>query len=208
MARYRGPRCKLMRREGSDLSLVSSRKSAEAKCKLNNTPGDHGAGTMKGKLSDYAMQLRAKQKIRRIYAVLERQFRKYFAEAARRKGSTGENLLKILECRLDNVVYRMGFGSTRAEARQLVSHKAILVNDKPVNIPSFSVKAGDIVSITEKSQKQVRIAESLSLSEQIGFPSWVEVDVKKMSGTYKSIPERSDLSNDIDEQLVVEFYSK
>lgn len=206
MARYTGPRCKLMRREGLDLSLVSGRKSADAKCKLNSAPGQHGAKS--GKLSDYGVQLREKQKIRRIYGVLERQFRKYFAEAERRKGSTGENLLKILEARLDNVVFRMGFGSTRAEARQLVSHKAITVNGKAVNIPSFLVKAGDVVAICEKAKKQVRIQEAVSLAEQAGFPTWVEVDSKKLEGTYKAAPERTDLSSDINEQLVVEFYSK
>jgi small subunit ribosomal protein S4 len=196
-----------MRREGLDLSLVSSRKSAEAKCKLNTLPGQHGASAG-GKLSGFAIQLREKQKIRRIYAVLERQFRKYFAEALRRKGSTGENLLKLLESRLDNVVYRMGFGSTRAEARQLVSHKAVLVNGKPVNIPSYLVKIGDTVSITDKSKNQVRIQESLSLAEQIGFPTWIDVDAKKMEGVFKAAPERTDLSSDINEQLVVEYYSK
>jgi len=207
MARYTGPRCKLMRREGMDLSLVSSRKSADAKCNLAVAPGQHGAKSG-GKLSDYGIQLREKQKLRRIYGILERQFRKYFAEADRRKGSTGDNLLKLLESRLDNVVYRMGFGSTRAEARQLVSHKAITVNGKPVNIPSYLVKTGDVVSISEKSQKQVRIQESLSLCEQIGFPAWVEVNSKKMEGVFKTTPERSELSSDINEQLVVEFYSK
>lgn len=207
MARYTGPRCKLMRREGMDLSLVSSRKSADAKCNLAVAPGQHGAKSG-GKLSDYGIQLREKQKLRRIYGILERQFRKYFAEADRRKGSTGENLLKLLESRLDNVVYRMGFGSTRAEARQLVSHKAITVNGKSVNIPSYLVKTGDVVSISEKSQKQVRIQESLSLCEQIGFPAWVEVNSKKMKGVFKTTPERSELSSDINEQLVVEFYSK
>ena len=164
MARYTGPRCKLMRREGIDLSLLSSRKSADAKCKLASAPGQHGAKT--NKLSDYGVQLREKQKIRRMYGVLERQFRKYFFEADRRKGSTGENLLKILEARLDNVAYRMGFGSTRAEARQLVSHKAITVNGQLVNIPSFQVKAGDVVAVSEKSKNQVRIQEAVSLAEQ------------------------------------------
>ncbi|MCX8515190.1 MAG: hypothetical protein RL017_4 [Pseudomonadota bacterium] len=207
MARYTGPRCKLMRREKLDLSLVSSRKSADAKCKLASTPGQHGA-KMAGKLSDYGIQLREKQKIRRIYGILERQFRKYFAEAGRRKGSTGENLLQILESRLDNVVYRMGFGSTRAEARQLVSHKAIRVNGVAVNIPSYLVKVGDTVTVCERSQKQVRIQEALSLCEQSGFPAWVEVNAKKMEGLFKKIPERADLSGDINEQLVVEFYSK
>ncbi len=207
MARYTGPRCKLMRREGLDLSLVSSRKSADAKCKLASTPGQHGAKSG-GKLSDYGIQLREKQKIRRIYGVLERQFRRYFAEASRRKGSTGENLLKLLESRLDNVVYRMGFGSTRSEARQLVSHKAISVNGISVNIPSYQVKAGDVVSIIERATKQVRIQEALSLVEQVGFPSWVDVNSKKMEGVFKTAPERSELSSDINEQLVVEFYSK
>lgn len=207
MARYTGPRCKLMRRERLDLSLVSSRKSADAKCKLASAPGQHGAKSG-GKLSDYGIQLREKQKIRRIYGILERQFRKYFAEAERKKGSTGENLLKLLESRLDNVVYRMGFGSTRAEARQLVSHKSVQVNGVLVNIPSYLVKAGDVVSIIERSQKQVRISEALSLGEQIGFPSWVDVNTKKMEGIFKSAPERNELSSDMNEQLVVEFYSK
>jgi small subunit ribosomal protein S4 len=195
-----------MRREGIDLSLISSRKSVDAKCKLASVPGAHGAKT--GKLSDFGIQLREKQKIRRIYGVLERQFRKYFTEAARIKGSTGENLLKLLESRLDNVVFRMGFGSTRAESRQLVSHKAILVNGKAVNIPSYLVKAGDTVSITEKSKKQVRIQEAVSLAEQSGFPAWVDVNSKALDGLFKAAPERSDLSNDINEQLVVEYYSK
>ena len=207
MARYTGPRCKLMRREKMDLSLVSTRKSADAKCKLASAPGQHGAKSG-GKLSDYGIQLREKQKIRRIYGILERQFRKYFAEAERKKGSTGDNLLKLLESRLDNVVYRMGFGSTRAEARQLVSHKSVLVNGALVNIPSYLVKAGDVVSINEKSQKQVRISEALSLGEQIGFPAWVEVNAKKMEGIFKATPERNELSSDMNEQLVVEFYSK
>ncbi len=206
VARYTGPRCKLMRREGLDLSLVSSRKSVDAKCKLASKPGQHGAKSTK--MSDFGVQLREKQKIRRIYGVLERQFRKYFAEADRRKGSTGDNLLKILESRLDNVVYRMGFGSTRAEARQLVSHKAITVNGKLVNIPSYQVQGGDLVGITEKSKKQVRIQEAVSLAEQGGFPAWVEVTPKKLEGTFKTAPERSELSSDINEQLVVEFYSK
>ena len=207
MARYTGPRCKLMRREGLDLSLVSTRKSVDAKCKLAVKPGQHGAKSG-AKNSDYGVQLREKQKIRRIYGVLERQFRKYFFEADRKSGSTGENLLKLLESRLDNVVYRMGFGSTRSEARQLVSHGAVTINGNRVNIPSAQVKSGDVVSITEKSQKQVRIQESLSLGEQVGFPSWVEVNVKKLEGVFKTAPERSELSSDMNEQLVVEFYSK
>ncbi|MCW3481693.1 30S ribosomal protein S4 [Neisseriaceae bacterium JH1-16] len=206
MARYIGPKCKLARREGTDLFLKSARRSLDSKCKLDKAPGQHGAKNTR--LSDYGVQLREKQKIRRIYGVLERQFRKYFAEAARRKGSTGENLLQILESRLDNVVYRMGFGSTRAEARQLVSHKAITVNGIVVNIPSYQVKAGDAVVVREKSQKQVRIQEALALAGQGGFPAWVSVDAKKMEGVFKNMPERSELSSDINEQLVVEFYSK
>ncbi|WP_148714562.1 30S ribosomal protein S4 [Chitinolyticbacter meiyuanensis] len=206
MARYIGPKCKLARREGTDLFLKSARRSLDSKCKLEQAPGQHGAKNTR--LSDYGVHLREKQKIRRIYGVLERQFRRYFEEAARRKGSTGENLLKLLESRLDNVVYRMGFASTRAEARQLVSHKAVVVNGKVVNIPSFQVKTGDTVSVREKAKKQVRIQEALSLAEGIGFPNWVAVDSKKMEGVFKSAPERSDLSSDINESLVVEFYSK
>lgn len=206
MARYIGPKCKLARREGTDLFLKSARRALDSKCKLDTPPGQHGA--RKPRLSDYGVQLREKQKIRRIYGVLERQFRNYFAEAVRRKGSTGENLLQILESRLDNAVYRAGFGSTRAEARQLVSHKAVTVNGQTVNIPSYQVKAGDVIAIREKSKKQVRIQEALALAEQIGFPSWVSVDTKKMESVFKSAPERSELSSDINEQLVVEFYSK
>ncbi|MDO4693401.1 MAG: 30S ribosomal protein S4 [Eikenella sp.] len=206
MARYIGPKCKLSRREGTDLFLKSARRSLESKCKLDSAPGQHGA--RRGRLSDYGLQLREKQKIRRIYGVLERQFRRYFAEAARRKGSTGELLLQLLESRLDNVVYRMGFGSTRAEARQLVSHKAILVNGQVVNIPSFQVKPGDVVSIREKAKKQARILEAMSLATQIGLPGWVSVDADKLEGTFKNMPDRAELYGDINEQLVVEFYSK
>ena len=206
MARYTGPKCKLARREGTDLFLKSARRALDTKCKLDTAPGQHGAKNTR--LSDFGVQLREKQKVRRIYGVMEGQFRKYFAEAARRQGSTGENLLKILEARLDNVVYRMGFGSTRAEARQLVSHKAITVNGVVVNIPSYQVKAGDVVAVREKAKKQVRIQEGLALAEQIGFPAWVAVDTKKMEGVFKTAPERSELSSDINEQLVVEFYSK
>jgi len=206
MARYIGPKCKLSRREGTDLFLKSARRALDSKCKLDTKPGQHGA--KQPRLSGYGVQLREKQKIRRIYGVLERQFRRYFEEANRRKGSTGENLLKLLEARLDNVVYRMGFGSTRAEARQLVGHKSITVNGEIVNIPSFQVKSGDIVAVRDKSKKQARVAEALALTEQIGFPSWVTVDPKKMEGVFKSSPERSDLSSDINEQLVVEYYSK
>lgn len=206
MARYIGPKCKLSRREGTDLFLKSARRSLDSKCKLDTLPGQHGA--KQPRLSGYGVQLREKQKIRRIYGVLERQFRRYFEEAARRKGSTGENLLKLLESRLDNVVYRMGFGSTRAESRQLVGHKAITVNGTIVNIPSYQVKSGDVVAVREKAKKQTRVVEAMSLAEGIGFASWVTVDTKKVEGVFKAMPERADLSSDINEQLVVEFYSK
>ena len=206
MARYIGPTCKLARREGTDLFLKSARRSLDSKCKLDIRPGQHGAKNTR--LSEYGVQLREKQKIRRIYGILERQFRNYFAKAARIKGSTGENLLKLLESRLDNVVYRMGYGSTRAEARQLVSHKSITVNGKTVNIPSYQVQSNDIVAVREKAKKQVRIQEALALADQIGLPHWLTVDIKAMTGVYKSAPERSDLSSDLNEQLVVEFYSK
>lgn len=206
MARYIGPKCKLARREGTDLFLKSARRSLDSKCKLESAPGQHGA--KKPRLSDYGLQLREKQKIRRIYGVLERQFRRYFAEAERRRGSTGDLLLQLLESRLDNVVYRMGFGSTRAESRQLVSHKAITVNGQVVNIPSYQVKAGDVVAIHDKAKKQVRIQEALNLATQIGLPSWVSVDAAKLEGIFKTVPDRSELYGDINEQLVVEFYSK
>ncbi len=208
MAKYIGPKCKLMRREGSDLSLKSTRRAVDTKCKIDNPPGMHGAGTRKPRQSDYGLQLREKQKLRRIYGVLERQFRNYYKEASRLKGSTGENLLQLLESRLDNVVYRMGFGSTRAEARQLVNHKAIMVNDQVVNIPSYVVKPTDVVSVREKSRKQARILEAMALAEQIGHPGWVEVDPSKLAGTFKAMPERGELPPDINEQLVVELYSK
>ena len=206
MARYIGPKCKLSRREGTDLFLKSVRRGLDTKCKLDTAPGQHGAKAQR--LSGYGVQLREKQKIRRIYGVLERQFRRYFEEANRRKGSTGENLLKLLELRLDNVVYRMGFGSTRAEARQLVSHKAITVNGKLVNIASYRVSVGDVVAVHDKAKQQVRIQEALALLENLGFPDWLTVNVKKMEGIFRSIPEREDLSRDINEQLVVEYYSK
>lgn len=206
MARYIGPKCKLARREGTDLYLKSARRSLESKCNMDSAPGQHGV--KKPRLSDYGLQLREKQKIRRIYGVLERQFRRYFAEADRRKGSTGELLLQLLESRLDNVVYRMGFASTRAEARQLVSHKALTVNGQVVNIPSFQVKAGDVVAVREKAKKQVRIQEAMGLATQIGLPSWVAVDASKLEGTFKNVPDRAELYSDINEQLVVEFYSK
>ena len=208
MAKYIGPKCKLMRREGSDLSLKSSRRAVDTKCKIDNPPGQHGAGTRKPRQSDYGLQLREKQKLRRIYGILERQFRNYYKEASRLKGSTGENLLQLLEARLDNVVYRMGFGSTRAEARQLVNHKSILVNGQVVNVPSYMVSPSDVVSVREKSRKQARIAEAMALAEQIGLPDWVEVDNNKFEGTFKALPERSELPPDINEQLVVELYSK
>lgn len=206
MARYIGPKCKLSRREGTDLFLKARGKSLESKCKLDQQPGQHGS--KRGRLSDYAVQLREKQKMRRIYGVLERQFRNYYATAAQKKGSTGENLLSLLESRLDNVVYRMGFASTRAEARQLVSHKAILVNGKVLNIASFQVRGGDVISIREAAKSQQRVKDALQVSEQYGFPSWVDVDVQQMRGTFKSAPERSELGSDINEQLVVELYSK
>ena len=208
MAKYIGPKCKLMRREGADLSLKSSRRAVDTKCKIDNPPGMHGAGTRKPRQSDYGLQLREKQKLRRIYGILERQFRNYYKEASRLKGSTGENLLQLLETRLDNVVYRMGFGSTRAEARQLVNHKAIMVNGKIVNIPSYMVQPEDVVSVREKSRKQARISEAMALAEQIGLPGWVSVDQSKFEGVFKALPDRGELPPDINEQLVVELYSK
>lgn len=206
MARYLGPTLKLSRREGTDLFLKSGVRAIESKCKIDNAPGVHGA--RKPRLSDYGLQLREKQKVRRMYGVLEKQFRNLYKEAARLKGNTGENLLALLEGRLDNVVYRMGFGSTRAESRQLVSHKAIVVNGKVVNIPSYKVKVNDVVSIREKAKKQARIASALEISEQREKASWVEVDSKTLEGVFKRAPERSDLSADINEQLIVELYSK
>jgi small subunit ribosomal protein S4 len=206
MARYIGPKCKLARREGTDLFLKSGVRPLESKCKIDTAPGVHGA--RRGRLSDYGVQLREKQKVRRMYGLLEKQFRSYYKEAARRKGNTGENLLQLLECRLDNVVYRMGYGSTRAESRQLVSHKAITVNGRSVNIPSFQVKEGDEVSVREKSKKQLRIAQALELAANRSAIEWVEVDAKKMEGSFKRVPERVDLSADINEALIVELYSK
>lgn len=206
MARYLGPTCKLARREGTDLFLKSGVRSLDTKCKLEAAPGVHGA--RRSRLSDYGLQLREKQKVRRIYGVLEKQFRNYYKAAASKKGATGENLLRMLEGRLDNVVYRMGFGSTRAEARQLVSHKAILVNDAVVNIASYQVKAGDEVSIREKAKNQLRIKGALDLAGSRSPVEWVEVDSKKMSGVLKNLPERSDLAADINENLIVELYSK
>ena len=207
MARYIGPKAKLSRREGTDLFLKSARRSLDSKCKLDSKPGQHGR-TSGARTSDYGNQLREKQKVKRMYGVLERQFRRYFAEADRRKGNTGENLLKLLESRLDNVAYRMGFGSTRAEARQLVSHKAFAVNGEVVNIASYQVKAGDVVAVREKAKKQARIIEALSLAEQTGMPAWVAVDVKKMEGTFKTMPDRTEIANDVNESLIVELYSR
>jgi len=207
MARYIGPKCKLARREGTDLFLKSARRSLDSKCKLDTKPGQHGQKSGL-RLSDYGKQLREKQKLRRVYGVLERQFRRYFAEATRGKSSTGENLLKLLESRLDNVVYRMGMGSTRAEARQLVTHGSILVNGKRLNVPSAIVRATDVVSVAERAKGQLRIVDALQLAEKVGFPSWVEVDAKKMTGTFKGAPERSEFGQDINESLVVELYSK
>lgn len=206
MARYLGPKCKLSRREGSDLMHKSRARSLDSKCKLDKIPGQHA--DRRTRLSDYGLQLREKQKLRRIYGVLEKQFRNYYKKAARTKGSTGENLLRLLESRLDNVVYRMGFGITRGEARQLVSHKAVLVNGKTVNIPSYQLQDNDVVAIREKSRKQLRIQEALSVAEQYGVPSWLDVNSKKMEGVFKSSPDRSDLPPDINESLVVELYSK
>jgi len=206
MARYIGPKCKLSRREGTDLFLKSGVRALESKCKAEAIPGQHGA--RRGRLSDYGVQLREKQKVRRIYGVLEKQFRNYYKEAARLKGATGENLLQLLESRLDNVVYRMGFGSTRAESRQMVSHKAILVNGIVVNIASYQVKAGDVVSLREKAKKQLRVQSAMALAAQRGEPEWIEVNSEKLEGVFKSVPDRQELSSEINENLIVELYSK
>ena len=208
MARYIGPTCKLARREGTDLSLKSPARSLDSKCKLDQKPGQHGSGR-RNKVSDYAVQLREKQKVKRIYGLLERQFRNYYKKASTRKGNTGEILLQMLETRLDNVVYRMGFAVTRPQARQIVSHRGVLVNGKSVNLPSYQVRPGDEVSLTEKAQKQLRVQESMTVSQEMDMlPGWVEVDAKKFNGVFKSVPERSDLSSDINESLIVELYSK
>jgi small subunit ribosomal protein S4 len=207
MARYLGPKCKLSRREGTDLFLKSGIKPLESKCKLEVPPGGI-KGDRRTRLSGYGVQLREKQKLRRMYGVLERQFRNYYAKAAGRSGSTGENLLRFLEARLDNVVYRMGFAATRAEARQLVGHKAIEVNGETVNVASYQCKAGDLVAVREKSRSQARIAAALAIATQIGLPEWVEVDDKKFAGTLKALPERDQILPDINENLVVELYSK
>jgi len=206
MARYIGPTCKLSRREGTDLFLKSGARALDSKCKIETAPGQHGQ--RRGRLSDYGVQLREKQKVRRIYGILEKQFRSYYKEAARRKGASGENLLKLLECRLDNVVYRMGFGSTRAESRQLVSHKAISVNGKTVNVASFQVGAGDVVAVREKAKKQLRVQNALNLAGQRSNVEWVDVNGEKKEGVFKRVPDRIDLPADINENLIVELYSK
>ena len=207
MARYLGPKAKLSRREGTDLFLKSARRSIGDKAKFDSKPGQHGR-TSGARTSDYGIQLREKQKVKRMYGILEKQFRRYFEEADRRKGNTGANLLGLLESRLDNVVYRMGFGSTRAEARQLVSHKAMLVNGKSVNIPSYMVKVGDVIAVREKSAKQNRIAEALQLAQQVGMPAWVEVNADKAEGVFKAVPDRDQFAADVNESLIVELYSR
>lgn len=206
MARYIGPTCKLARREGTDLFLKSGVRPLESKCKAETGPGQHGQ--RRGRLSDYGVQHREKQKVRRIYGVLEKQFQNYYTEAARRKGATGENLLQLLECRLDNVVYRMGFGSTRAESRQLVSHKAIMVNGRTLNIPSYQVRVGDVIAVREKAKNQLRIQGALSIAGQRGDVEWIDVNTEKKEGVFKRVPDRGDLSADINENLIVELYSK
>jgi small subunit ribosomal protein S4 len=207
MARYTGAKLKLSRREGTDLFLKSARRSLDSKCKADSKPGQHGR--MSGsRQSDYGVQLREKQKVKRMYGVLERQFRRYFAEAERRRGNTGSHLIALLESRLDNVVYRMGFGSTRAEARQLVSHRAIEVNGKVVNISSMLLAAGDLVSVREAARKQTRVVDALQLAGQSGFPSWVDVDPQKMVGKLKALPDRGEVAQDVNESLVVELYSR
>lgn len=206
MARYIGPKCKLARREGTDLFLKSGARPLDSKCKAETAPGQHGQ--RRGRLSDYGVQLREKQKVRRIYGILEKQFRGYYKEAARRKGATGENLLQLLETRLDNVVYRMGFGSTRAESRQLVSHKAIMVNGKTVNVPSYQIAAGDVVAVREKAKNQLRIQNAMTLAGQRADVEWVDVSSEKKEGVFKRVPDRIDLPADINENLIVELYSK
>ncbi|HEU0197243.1 MAG TPA: 30S ribosomal protein S4 [Nevskiaceae bacterium] len=206
MARYIGPKCKQSRRAGTDLFLKGRGRALDSKCKLETPPGQHGG--RRQRLSDYALQLREKQKLRQMYGVLERQFHGYYVKASRTKGSTGLNLLQMLEARLDNVVYRMGFSATRAEARQLVGHRAILVNGQSVNIPSFAVRAGDVVEVREKSRNQTRISQALSVAAQVGFPEWVTVEEKAAKGTFTTVPDRTQILPDINENLVVELYSK
>jgi small subunit ribosomal protein S4 len=207
VARYLGPKAKLARREGTDLYLKSARRAISDKAKFDSKPGQHGR-TSGSRTSDFGLQLREKQKVKRMYGVLERQFRRYFAEAERRKGNTGANLLSILESRLDNVVYRMGFGSTRAEARQLVSHQAITVNDKVVNIASYQVKTGDTIALRDKAKKQLRVQDALKLAESVGLPAWVQVDSAKFTGVFKQMPDRDQFGADIKEALIVELYSR
>jgi small subunit ribosomal protein S4 len=208
MARYIGPTCKLARREGVDLELKSPARGIESKCKLNQPPGQHGS-SRRVRLSDYALQLREKQKVRRTYGILERQFRNYYKLAAQQKGATGENLLRLLESRLDNVVYRMGFAVTRAQARQMVSHKGIMVNGQTVNIPSYRVKPEDVVAVRDKAKNQLRVKEAVALSQEMDLvPAWMEVDSKKLEGVFRSYPDRDQLSPDINENLIVELYSK
>ena len=206
MARYLGPKLKLSRREGTDLFLKSGVRPIDSKCKIDNAPGQHGV--RRGRLSDYAVQLREKQKVRRFYGVLEKQFRNYYKKADRQKGATGENLLVLLESRLDNVVYRMGFGSTRAEARQLVSHKGVLVNGKLVNIASYSVKPEDRVSLSQSARQQLRVQSALQLASQRAEVSWVDVDASSFEGVFKRAPDREELPSEINENLIVELYSK
>jgi small subunit ribosomal protein S4 len=206
LARYIGPNCKLSRREGTDLLLKSARRSLDSKCKLESKPGQHGR-TSGSRTSDFGLQLREKQKLKRMYGVLERQFRRYFQEAERRRGNTGETLIQLLESRLDNVVYRMGFGSTRAEARQLVNHRAIELNGHTADIASMLVQAGDVVSVREKAKSQIRIKESVDLATGNGLPQWVEVDATKLTGVYKQVPDRQDVAQDVNESMVVELYS-
>lgn len=207
MARYLGPKCRIMRSLGMDLSLKSRIRDIETKCKINNLPGQHGANK-KSRPSDFGLQLKSKQIIRNMYGVLEKQFKNYYMKASKKRGKTGEILLQLLECRLDNVVYRMGLGSTRAESRQLIVHNSIRVNNRIVSIPSYQVSENDEISITNKSSKQIRIKNSLKIAEEIGFPKWVNVEVSKMKGIFLHKPDRSDLSPEINEQLVIELYSK
>lgn len=206
MAKYRGPTCRLARREGMDLMLKSKLRSLESKCNMEQVPGQKVA--KRSRLSTYGTMLREKQKLRRIYGMLERQFKRFMDRASRAKGSTGTNLIQLLECRLDNVVYRMGFASTRAEARQMVSHRTILVNGQNVNIPSYSVKVGDIIEVKEKCKAQLRIRAALESQQQLGFPAWVDVDVTAVKGKFTAVPQRDEVQLEINENLIVEFYSR
>ncbi|MBW8076295.1 30S ribosomal protein S4 [Metallibacterium scheffleri] len=209
MARYRGPTCKLARREGADLGLKSPARALDSKCNIETKPGQHGAAVKRTRQSDFAVQMREKQKVKRIYGVLERQFSNYYTKASNQKGNTGENLLRLLETRLDNIVYRMGFAVTRAQARQLVAHKAITVNGKKVNVPSYAVRAGDTVALAEAARAQLRVQEAVTLADSMDLrPAWVDVDGKKLTGVIKTLPDRSDLPSDINESLIVELYSK